>query len=394
VPSWRATGLLSMNVRMPAHRPGLRTLATTLLLAGSLVAAPATAAPTRTAGHTAAASTPAQYGQLADAGLRATARWRNRRLGWWNDRLNDHARYPLATIWSAVPLWEALVARDQATHSPAASAALRSFARGAERYWDPAMHGYGPYPGDRNRERVWFDDNGWWGLGFADTYTATGDRRYLRDAERAFRFVASQGWAPDGGLWWNTSHPYKSGEALASNSLLGALIYQATRDPYYLTQVQKFIAWADAHLTDGASGLYEKSDLDPTPMPYVEGPMIAAHEVLCRATGDQSLCTRAEDLARRAQRRFASGLNMGPQYDAIYLHWMLYLWSQDRDPQWWQLAERNAERARDAAGAGGGLYPLAWDGGSMASHQAGPGLLRTQAATVELFAWLSAYPAP
>jgi uncharacterized protein YyaL (SSP411 family) len=385
---------MSMNMRLPARRLAVRMLLGVLALA----AFTATAVPAN-AGRSAAAASAntheaAQFGQLADQGLGATGGWRNRRLGWWNDRLNYHVHYPLATIWSAVPLWEALVARYQATHSPAAGKALRTFARGAERYWDPAMHAYGPYQGDRTRERVWFDDNGWWGLGFADTYAATGDRRYLRDAQRAFRFVASQGWAASGGMWWNTGHPYKSGEAIAANSLLGALIYKATHDPFYLGQVRKFIAWADQHLTDPDSGLYEKSNVDPTPMPYVEGPMFAANEVLCRAGGDPSFCARAEDLAQRSLQRFSSGLSMGPQFDTIYLHWMLYLWSQDHNPQWWMLAESYGRQARDHAGTAGGLYPRAWDGGSITAHQAVPGMLQTQAATVELFAWLSAYPTP
>ena len=36
-----------------------------------------------------------------------------------------------------------------------------------------------------------------------------------------------------------------------------------------------------------------------------------------------------------------------------------------------------------------GLFTRAWDGTEMSQHQAGPGLLRTDAATVELFAWLA-----
>ena len=85
-----------------------------------------------------------------------------------------------------------------------------------------------PIPGDRYRgAEAWFDDNGWLGVAFVDAYKATGERRYLRDAQRAFNFAATQGWdaAGGGGMWWNTDHPYHAGEALASNSLLGMLLY-------------------------------------------------------------------------------------------------------------------------------------------------------------------------
>src|SRR5262249_60411128 len=38
----------------------------------------------------------------------------------------------------------------------------------------------------------------------------------------------------------------------------------------------------------------------PSPMPYVNRPIILAHEIICQTTGDQSYCARAEDLARPA----------------------------------------------------------------------------------------------
>jgi hypothetical protein len=37
-----------------------------------------------------------------------------------------------------------------------------------------------------------------------------------------------------------------------------------------------------------------------------------------------------------------------------------------------------------------GLYLKAWNGSDMSAHQAEPDMLRTDAATVELFGWLAA----
>src|SRR5207249_487617 len=81
-------------------------------------------------------------------------------------------------------LFESLDALAIADHSRAHRAAVRKFAAGAEKYYNRAMHGYGPYKGDRSRETVWFDDNGWWGIAFVDAWRATGNRRYLKDADR------------------------------------------------------------------------------------------------------------------------------------------------------------------------------------------------------------------
>src|ERR1700679_2736333 len=120
--------------------------------------------------------------------------------------------------------------------------------RASERYWNPYLNGYAPYPDDRFRgAEAWFDDNGWLGIAFVQAYRATGERRYLHDASRAFDFVASQGWdaADGGGMWWNTDHPYHSGEALAADSLLGMLLYGIDHRRYQLAQAQKFIDWGN-----------------------------------------------------------------------------------------------------------------------------------------------------
>ena len=283
----------------------------------------------------------------------AKALWWNHRRRWYNDRLDDHDRYPLATIWSIVPQFEALNAVAIAQPSSSNRRAVKSFAKKAETYFDRSLQpggGYAPYPGDRGgRERTWFDDNGWWGLAFVDAYRATHSKRFLKDAARALDFSARRGWAKGGGLWWDTAHTRKAGEALASNSALAAMLYEATHKPSYLKQARRFIAWGDAHLWNSRDELYARSDSDSTPMPYVEGPMIGAHETICRAAHDAHACARAEALAEASLSRFGQDVNHGPQYDAIYLRWMLDLSTHDRDPRWYALAYRNAARAGQCA---------------------------------------------
>ncbi len=52
------------------------------------------------------------------------------------------------------------------------------------------------------------------------------------------------------------------------------------------------------------------------------------------------------------------------------------------------MASRARARARDARG----LYSRAWDGTPITAHQALPNMLQSDAATLELFAWLAATP--
>lgn len=378
---------------------------------------------------------------------------RNVPLQWYDERLYSHISYPLATIWGSVPLFEALSAIAMANPTSANRGTLDAFAEGihpaahapgtttaktatagaakrpsrpgrrgasggitvyggAESYWDSAMGAFAPYPGDRGPANTWFDDNSWWGIAFIDAYRALGKPRFLQDAQHAFDFVARRGWdASRGGLWWNTAHEpsgQKSGEALAAGSLLGALLAQAwqtaaqsasgtasqtdrTTAASDLQNVQKFLSWGDAHFAN-FGGLYSRTQDDPTPMPYVAGPEIEAKELLCKLlpTGNP-YCAEATGLADAAYQRFAYRLNMGPQFDAIYLHWMLVYGQQAGDSRWAPMALKFANDAQaNSRVSGTGLYLKAWDGSDMSEHQAEPNMLRTDAATIELFGWLGA----
>ncbi len=340
------------------------------------------------------------YLSLAQAGVaRAEQRFGDRRLGWYDARLGDRERYPLATIWDIVPLFESLDAIAIAQPTPANRRAVARFAKGAERYLNRGLRpvpGYSPYPGDREANtETWFDDNGWWGLAFFNAYRATGTRRWLTDAQGALAYVAAAGWDPqEGGIWWNTKHPYKAGEALAADTLLATLIYQQTHSAFALGQAEKFLLWGSTIGFSSANGLYAGSSLNPTPIDYIESPLIYAQAVLCRETASAADCERVEPLLSTSLRRFGQILDFAPQYDAIYLQWMLALYSLDHDPALYALAADNAREAQAHALNSEGLYLLAWNGETLRTADALPGSLQTQAATTSLFAWLAVYPPP
>jgi hypothetical protein len=341
-----------------------------------------------------------QYLALAQSAVaQSERRWRDRRLPWYDALLDDHDRYRLARIWDIVPLFESLDAIAIASPTRANQLAVTRFATGAERYLNRRLRplpGYSPYPGDRRAsDETWFDDNGWWGLGFVNAYRATGRRRYLNDAQRALDYIAAAGWDPEGGgIWWNTSHPFKAGAALASGSLLATLLYQQTHSAGDLGQALRFLEWANAGGFDPSEGLYVDTSLEATPVDYIEGPLIYAQALLCDLTGTPAGCERAEELKATALKRFGYLLDFSPQYDAIYLQWMLALYSLDHDPLLYTMAAANAQDAQTRAPNGEGLYLLSWNGESLPPQDAQPGMLQTQAATASLFAWLAVYPPP
>ena len=370
-----------------------------ILSTGALVAFSPAAAVAR-ADASGMSSAQQGYLALAHAGVaHAVSRWSDRRLGWYDARLADRERYPLATIWDIVPLFESLDAIAIAQPTPANRAAVARFAAGAERYLNRGLRplaGYSPYPGDRERAtQTWFDDNGWWGLAFVNAYLATGTRRYLTDAQRGLSYIAAVGWdAQGGGIWWNTSHPYKAGEALASATLLATLLYEQTHSAFDLAQAQKFLAWANTAGFSEENGLYAASNINQTPIDYIEAPLIYAQALLCGLGSAQADCLRADELKATALRRFGYLLDFSPQYDAIYLQWMLALYALDGDPTLYRMAAENARRAQTHALNGEGLYLLSWNGETLPRQDALPGMLQTQAATTSLFAWLAVYPPP
>jgi hypothetical protein len=340
------------------------------------------------------------YLALAEQGVsQAQTRWSDRHRGWYDARLGDHERYPLATIWDIVPLFESLDAIALAQPNAANLHALARFAAGAERYLNHGLRplpGYSPYPGDREANtETWFDDNGWWGLAFVNAYRATHMRRYLLDAERALRYIAAVGWdRSSGGIWWNTTHPYKAGEALASATLLATMLYEQTRSSFALAQAQQYLQWANSSGFSAENRLYAASNVDATPIDYIEAPLIYAQALLCRLTGDGGGCERAEQLKQTALDRFGYLLNFSPQYDAIYLQWMLALYGLDGDATLYHLAADNARDAQTRARNAQGLYLLSWNGETLPTRYAEPGMLQTQAATTSVFAWLAVYGPP
>jgi hypothetical protein len=400
----------------------------------------------------------ARYLKAANNGIEKTNDWWNHGRHWYSSVLGGSNS---ASLWGIVPLFEALDGLQIAAPSNRHLHELNHFAWGAQRYLNPALRpvpGFGPKPHQHEAGKTtWFDDNGWWGLAFLDAYRATGNGRYLADAEIAQNFISVSGWddtpGRPGGIWWNTNHSFYAGESLASGTLLSARLYEITHDQRYLDDATKFIGWADVWLVDPATGLYarlrkpgtygkvvpagsgttggtsasqsaaiadqkalagnpdEAAKLEAagypavapgeaqaannyppfaaSPMPYVNGPMILAHRIICDTTGKKSYCQRAEQLAATTlsvYRRFW----MGPQFDFWYARTMLEFAQDDNNGNWYGIAQRSARSALHRAHDRHGLYLRTWYGKKASRASAPKGSLQLHAANAALFAWMAA----
>jgi hypothetical protein len=342
-------------------------------------------------------ATPAQFLSLAESGLAKTLRvfW-NPRLHWYDERVSKRwePAAPLAHLWAAFPLFEALDTVALADPTAGNRAAVNRFATGAERYFNAALKpvgGYAYYPGTTNPlEHTFFDDNGWWELAYLDAYRATGSARDLRDAERAFRFIAVSGWDHRaGGTWWETLHEHKTSEPLAAEIYAGLSLYRITGAPSYLHTAQTFLAWADRHSWNATKQLYSRNATDPTVLDYVEGMMIGAQLELCEIRHTHGPCTKAEQLARASAAAFPHDADWTPAADVVYLRFLLDLYREDGNPRWYQAVYDNAVRASRLARSEDGLYFKRWDGAKFPAR-----LLQPDAATLGLFALVGGTRAP
>lgn len=220
-------------------------------------------------------STSRSYLELAEAGIERTSPWWDGSAGWFYEQLGSNPHRAEVTLWGGNGMFEALDEIAIADPTAQTRAAVETFARGEQRYWNPNLKpvpGYSPRVHERSSSQpTWYDDNAWIGIAFLDAYRATGDPAYVSDAERAFAFIAAAGWdaRQGGGMWWSTEHQWLSGEALAAASELAARLYQTTRRAEYLSDAEKYIAWANRHLLT-AQGVY--IPVASTPYPYLIEP--------------------------------------------------------------------------------------------------------------------------
>jgi hypothetical protein len=344
-------------------------------------------------------ATSARGAKRSSTFLRAAEASYVRSRAWWDPRRHWYRQYlpgfgqGNATMWGIVHLFEATSALAIADPVPANVAAARSFADAAERYWDPNLSppGYGPSPGGRGTH-AWYDDEAWWAVAYFDAYRATHDRRFRDSAARALAFVDS-GWDPrSGGIYWDTNRTFKASESLAGATLTAAGLYQETHDPRYLALARKYLAWADATIR-GPDGLYGARSTPAGAMPYVEGPMAEALLRLCKATGHRSYCREGERVMNAAATRFRT-LDMGPQYDALYVRAVLEVYRMDHNPRWYSIAADAARRALTNAPDARGLQMRTWDGLPITSIGTPAGKLQTHAATTSVFAWMAAAKPP
>ncbi|OHT03296.1 glycoside hydrolase [Tritrichomonas foetus] len=160
------------------------------------------------------------------------------------------------------------------------------------------------YEGDFINE--FYDDNGWWGHAWYETFLITGDKKYLNMSKSIFNQMTS-GWQEDGkcgGLLWKRGATYISAISNGLFNLLGARLYEATGDEFYGKWFKKSINWwFESEMYDESQemvrdGLNDECGGTGTTYTYNQGmaigPLIEAYKIF----DDKKYLDRAEKIAQ------------------------------------------------------------------------------------------------
>jgi len=244
---------------------------------------------------------------------------------------------------------------------------------------------------DRNSQKNflndYYDDQGWWALGWAGAYELTQDPRYLEMSEMIFADMA-KGWYETcgGGIWWKKPKQYKNAIAnelfLAVAAKLASLTPDAQKRATYLDWAQREWKWfaasgminSESLVNDGLDAACKNNRR--TTWTYNQGVILGGLTILSKLTNDRKPLESAQAIAMSAISRLTDldGIlhdpceparcgNDAPQFKGIFVRNLAVLNAAAPVPGFRAFLRRNAGsiwKNRDAENRLG----LVWSGPS------------------------------
>ena len=258
------------------------------------------------------------------------------------------------------------------------------------------LPGYDSYPrapyGDGGD--MFYDDNEWVALAKVQKYLTTGDRAALARAKEIFELVVS-GWDTDpthaapGGVFWTqaTWSTDRNTVSTMPGAQLATRLYQLTGERRYLRWAERMTSWTDEHLL-APNGLYwdnVKLDgtIDTRHFSYNQGVPVGTYTLLYQATGDKKYLRKAQSIARASYRYFVTEGRLNDHevfFNSIWFKNLLLLESVTGGSTYRDAMAVYAERQwREVRDPRTGLFPV---------HGEATELL-DQAAMVQIYATLA-----
>lgn len=246
-----------------------------------------------------------------------------------------------------------------------------------------------------------YDDNVWLGIDFCDIYEATGDKKYLAQAEMIWKFIESgMDDVLGGGIYWCEQHKDSKNTCSNAPAAVYALkLYAATGERHYLEQGKALYAWTKRYLSDPGDGLYyDNMALDGTLVKTKyscnSGQMVQAGALLHKATGDESYLKDAQRTAAASYGCFFTGftpedgtpfriLGKGDVwFSAVMTRGFIELYRIDGNAEYLEAVQRSLDHAWVHARDGKGLFGADLTGREKDSRK----WLLTQAGMAEMYA--------
>lgn len=249
--------------------------------------------------------------------------------------------------------------------------------------------------------RAWkndfYDDEGWWAMGWIASYDLTGDKKYLNTAKDLFEDMTG-GWTTPckGGIWWNKP---KESIASISNELflaVGASLanrVSAEEKADYQNWAQMEWDWfynsgvinGDKLINDGVDKSSCRND-GKTTWAYNQGVILTGLSELARAKGEKDLIRHANELANASMNKLADkGIltelvghpldQQSAMFKGAYVRGLSTLNENASQKKYTDFLRKNADSALANARNKDGVIRDRWQGGSdgssAASHAAG-----------------------
>ncbi|KAJ4335137.1 hypothetical protein N0V95_008979 [Ascochyta clinopodiicola] len=255
--------------------------------------------------------------------------------------------------------------------------------------------------GNQKGYKAWkndfYDDEGWWAMGWIASYDLTGDKKYLDTAKDLFEDMTG-GWTTPckGGIWWSKPKEFI---AIISNELflaVGASLANrvpADEKANYQNWAQMEWDWlynsgiinSDNLINDGIDKTTCQNDRKTT-WTYNQGVVLAGLSELARAKSDGGLIRHASDLAGASMAKLSENgilteLAQPPldaqaaMFKGAYVRGLSALNENEGQAAYAEFLKKNADSVLANARGGDGVLRDRWQGGSegsnAASHAAG-----------------------
>ncbi|QPH40854.1 glycoside hydrolase family 76 protein [Pedobacter endophyticus] len=260
--------------------------------------------------------------------------------------------------------------------------------------------GYQAYPATLEKSDRYYDDNGLVCIDYVEAYFNTKDATYITKAKEVFNFIIS-GWDDKlgGGVYWLEGH--KDQKPACSNGMatLAALkLYQATKEPFYLTWGTRFYNWMHSTLRNPDGIYYNDVKMDGKPnetyYTYNTGSMLEAAVLMYHFTADQKYLKEAQLVASNSF-GFFSEEHHGVRQFKIDLPWFVTvlfrgyeaLYKVDRNPRYINAVAANLDRAWQESADRYGFLTAKWATDDASKRK--PKWLLDEACIAELYGRMS-----